>query len=91
MCWHGRWFRLDFAYLDGRLDVEYDGANHDQRREEDADRDLALMELQIQTIRVTRKMMRDPAGTRRRILAVLEQRRGLGLPPLVPDAPPWPT
>lgn len=88
--WHGRHFRLDFAFLDARLDLEYDGEPHDDTREADADRDLALKELDIDTIRITNAMMRDPAATRRRILDVRRRRMALGLPPLVPsDPPPW--
>jgi hypothetical protein len=89
--WHERYFRLDFAYLAGRVDLEYDGGNHGRRREEDAERDLAIAELRIHPLRITRKMMRDPEGTRRRILAVVEQRRALDLPPIVPEPPPWVT
>lgn len=89
ICWHGRWHRLDFAYRDVRLDVEYDGQDHDATRERDADRDLALAELAVQTIRVTKAMMRSPEDTRRRILAVYATRTGLGLPPLPADEPPW--
>jgi hypothetical protein len=84
-----KWHRLDFSYLDVRLAIEYDGAQHDGQREQDADRDLALLELQIATIRVTKSMMRDPEDTRRRILAVRSSRLPLGLKPLVPDRPPW--
>ena len=87
--WHGKWYRLDFAFLEARLALEYDGGSHGRTREKDADRDLALMELQIQTIRVTSSMMKDTADTRRRILAVRAQRVTLGLPPLVPSRPPW--
>lgn len=86
--WEGRWYRLDFAYLDGRLDLEYDGRDtHDAER--DAERTLALAQLQIQTLRVTRTMLRDRAALRRRILAVRRERVALGLPPIVPMAPPW--
>lgn len=87
--WHTKWFRLDFAFLDARLDLEYDGAGHKDSREQDADRDLALKGLTIDTIRVTKAMMRDPANTRRRILDVRRQRLALGLAPLVPQTPPW--
>ncbi|CAN5285861.1 hypothetical protein BH20ACT8_BH20ACT8_06730 [soil metagenome] len=89
VCWHGRWFRLDFAYLEARLDIEYDGDHHDDRREADADRDLALAELQIATIRITKALLRDPAEARRRVLAVRTRRLALGLDPIVPDVPPW--
>lgn len=89
VCWHGRWFRLDLAFLNARLALEYDGEDHAQRRERNADRDLALMELDIATIRVTKSMMRDVRATRRRILVVYRQRSALGLPPIVPQLPPW--
>ena len=87
--WRGRWFRLDFSFRDARLALEYDGDGHAQRREEDADRDLALAELKIQTLRITKKMMRDEDDVRRRVLAVYAHRLSLGLPPLVVAAPPW--
>ena len=87
--WHGKWFRLDFAFLDARLALEYDGQDHERTREKDADRDLALMELNIQTIRVTKAMLSDAGELRRRILAVYAQRSALGLPPIVPGDPPW--
>ena len=87
--WHGKWHRLDFVFLDARLALEYDGKNHEDQRDRDADRDLALMELNIQTIRVTKQMLADPAELRRRILAVRDQRLALNLRPIVPDAPPW--
>ncbi len=47
------------------------------------------MELQIQTVRITKAMLTDPIDLRRRILAVRDQRLALGLPPLVPGRPPW--
>jgi hypothetical protein len=87
--WHDRYFRLDFAFLAGRIDLEYDGGNHDGRREQDADRDLALAELRIHPLRITKRMLRDPEGTRRRILTVVRQRLALDLPPIVPEPPPW--
>ena len=86
--WHGRWHRLDFCFLAARLALEYDGGSHASTREKDADRDLALSELGIQTIRVTKSMLRDPHGTRRRILAVYRQRIALGLAPVVPGVGP---
>jgi hypothetical protein len=85
----GRWHRLDFAFLEVRLAMEYDGEDHERTREQDADRDLALKELKIDTIRVTKSMMRDPVDLRRRILKVYADRSLLGLPPLVPQVPPW--
>lgn len=87
----GQRFRLDFAYLDARLCLEYDGADAhggDDHRMRDSDRDLALAELQIVTLRITSRMLRVPQLTRRRILAVREQRLALGLPPIVPNPPP---
>ena len=87
--YHDRWFRLDFAFLDARLALEYDGANHNDTEEEDADRDLALKVLDIDTIRVTKAMMRDPAAVRRQILDVRRRRAALNLTPLVPQTPPW--
>lgn len=87
--WHGKWFRLDLAFLEARLALEYDGDSHNRTRSADADRDLALMELNIQTIRVTKSMLADPSDLRRRVLAVRRQRLGLGLSPLVPGTPPW--
>ena len=87
--WHGKWFRLDFAFLAARLALEYDGKTHERQRTKDAERDLALAELQIQTIRVTRDMLADPTELRRRILAVRADRLALGLPPLVAARPPW--
>jgi hypothetical protein len=91
VCWRGRWYRLDFGFRAARLALEYDGEDHAGRREEDADRDLALAELQVQTLRITKAMMRDPADVRRRILAVYEHRMTLGLTPLPVAEPPWPT
>ena len=80
---------MDFAYRDLRVALEYDGAIHDRTREADADRDLALLELQIITIRVTKAMLRDAAATRRRILAVVAERNGSDIPPLPRMSPPW--
>jgi hypothetical protein len=91
VCWRGRWFRLDFGFRAARLALEYDGEDHAERREEDADRDLALAELHVQTLRITKTMMVDPADVRRRILAVYEHRMTLGLAPLPVVEPPWPT
>ena len=88
---HDRWYRLDFALLDARLALEYDGKDHDGTRQQDADRDLALKVLKIDTIRVTHAMLRSPDETRRSILAVYRERVALGLTPLVPATPPWPT
>lgn len=87
--WREQYFRLDFAFLDARLDLEYDGRNHDDTREEDADRDLALKEFDIEPIRITAAMLRHPEELRRRILDVRRRRLGLDLPPIVPDPPPW--
>lgn len=82
-----RAYRLDFAFLDARLCLEYDGRKDHERdadRFRDGERDLALAELDIQTLRVSARMLRTPARTRRRILAVRSQRLALGLPPIVP-------
>jgi hypothetical protein len=87
--WSDRYFRLDLAYLDAALDIEYDGGHHANRRHEDADRNLALAELAIQTLGVTSAMLRDPEGTRRRILAVRRQRLAMRVRPIVPSPPPW--
>jgi hypothetical protein len=85
VAWRDRTFRLDFAYLEGRIDLEFDSRLwHEDRFEQDRDRDLAMAELQIQPLRITRGMLRDPVTTRRRILAVRDQRLALGLPPIVP-------
>ena len=85
----GRWHRLDFAFRDVRLAPEYHGTSHADRREEDADRDLALTELQIQTLRITKTMMRNPEDVRRRVLAVHAHWLTLNLAPLAVVAPPW--
>lgn len=85
----GRWHRLDFAYRDVRVALEYDGDGHAFTREADADRDLALLELRVVTIRITKAMLRDAAATRRRILAVVAGRRGRDIPPLPRISPPW--
>ncbi|HVM13086.1 MAG TPA: hypothetical protein VM287_01990 [Egibacteraceae bacterium] len=82
-----RHYRLDFAYLDARLCLEYDGRDYHEPHQ-DHDRDLALAELDIQTLRIDSRMLRTPEHTRRRILAVRQQRLGLGLPPIVPSPPP---
>ena len=89
VCWRQKWFRLDFCFRAARLAIEYDGGSHDETREQDADRDLALLELDVQTIRVTASMLRDPEDARRRILAVRDQRLALKLPPLSRELPPW--
>jgi very-short-patch-repair endonuclease len=89
VCHRARWYRLDFAFVEVRLALEYDGDGHEHTREQDADRDLAMKELQIDTIRVTKSMMRDPDDLRRRILKVHADRSRLGLDPLIPQTPPW--
>lgn len=91
VCWRGRWYRLDYAFREVRLALEYDGATHADTRAADADRDLALLSLGIVTIRLTSAMMRDPAETRRRILAVYTERAGFGLEPIPRATPPWAT
>lgn len=87
-----RCYRLDFAYLDARLCLEYDGKDAhsgDEARLRDGERDLALAELDIQTLHITARMLRVPERTRERILAVRQHRLNLALPPLVPSPPPW--
>lgn len=94
VAYRSRWYRLDFAFLDARLCLEYDGrAYHtaEADRLRDYERDLALAELNIQTLRVSARMLRTPARTRRQVLAVRQDRLALGLPPIVPCPPPdWP-
>lgn len=85
----GRWHRLDFAFRSARLDLEYDGKDHERTREKDADRDLLLAEMDIETIRITKAMMSDPSDVRRRILAVYNRRRAQGLAPIPLLVPPW--
>ncbi len=80
---------VGFAFLEARLALEYDGGDRRHTRAQDADRDLALSELDVATIRITAAMMRNPHDTRRRILGVYRKRVRLGLPPMVPDPPPW--
>lgn len=87
----GRYYRLDFAFLAARLCLEYDGREHHEQaldRYRDHDRDLALAQLNIQTLRISARMLRTPDRTRRQILAVRHDRLRLGLPPIVPCAPP---
>lgn len=85
VAWEDRTYRLDFAYLDARLALEYDARlTHEDRFHDDRERDLALAELRIQTLRITKEMLRTPRETRRRILAIRAQRLELGLPPIVP-------
>lgn len=89
--YRSRFYRLDFALLDARMCLEYDGAEHhsgELDRLRDTDRDLALAELDIQTLRITARMLRTPERTRERILAVWRQRVRLGLPAIVPAPPP---
>ncbi len=89
----GRYYRLDFAFLDSRLAPEYDGeAAHggEANRHRDAQRTLALAAIDVERLAITAPMLRDPAGLREQILAVHRRRLGLGLAPLVPvAAPPW--
>ena len=87
--WRQRWHRLDFAFRSARLALEYDGSHHEATREQDADRDLALAELDIETIRITKSTMRDPADVRRRVLTVHARRQALHLPPILRAAPDW--
>ena len=85
----GRWYRLDFAYRVGRIDIEYDGEAHAWSRHEDAERDFALAELDILTIRVTSASMKDPDSIRHRLLGIYDRRAAADLPPLPLTAPPW--
>jgi hypothetical protein len=85
VAYEDRSYRLDFAYLDARMDLEYDGRDtHLRRFAADRERDLALAELNILTIRITGAMLREPADTRVRILGIRRQRLALDLPPIVP-------
>lgn len=89
--YRSRLYRLDFAFLDARLCLEYDGRDYHERaldRYRDYDRDLALAELRIQTLRISARMLRTPERTRRQILAVRQNRLQLGLPPIAPATPP---
>lgn len=84
----GRTYRLDFAFLEARLCLEYDGRKDHERdadRFRDGDRDLALAEFDIQTLRISARMLRTPVRTRQRILAVRAQRLARGLPPIIPS------
>lgn len=80
--------RVDAAYLEARLVLEYDGrAWHtlDTDREADAARELKLEAANIAVVRVTAGMLRNArAETRRRILALYHQRCALGLAPIEP-------
>jgi hypothetical protein len=87
----GRWYRLDFAFLDSRLALEYHGRRfHGDRPDIDNDafRDLDLADMRIHTLRITAGMVRSPVAIRRRILAVHEERLGYGLPPITPGEGP---
>jgi hypothetical protein len=83
-------YRLDFAFLDSRLAPEYDGeaAHSGPARHDDAARNLALAQLEIQRLPVTARMLHDPTGLREHILVVHRRRLELGLPPIVPAPPP---
>lgn len=86
-----RRYRLDFAFLDARLCLEYDGREFHERaldRYRDYARDLALAQLNIQTLRISARMLRTPDRTRRQILAVRHDRLRLDLPPIMPCEPP---
>lgn len=80
--------RVDGAYRDARLALEYDSrAWHLQPTDRDADgsRALRLRAERIEVISVTAGMLRDEPGlTRERILTVRRRRLDLGLPPLAP-------
>lgn len=86
----GRRYRLDFAYLDARLCLEYDGRDDhtaEADRHRDRMRDLALEVDNILTLRITSRMLDDPMRTRAAILAVRRARLELGFPPIVPCRP----
>ena len=86
----GRRYRLDFAYLDARLCLEYDGRD-DHTAEADRHRDrvrhLVLEVDNILTLGITARMLDDAARTRHNVLAVRRARLELGLPPIVPCPP----
>lgn len=75
----GQTFRLDMAYEDEKVAVELDGrAYHASpaRWESDIARDLALATIGWQTIRFShRRLVSDPDGCRRDVLAVRAARR----------------
>lgn len=75
-----RWVRLDAAYLDARVAVELDGAAfHGSRtaRERDLRRDSALAARRWLVLRFSyERLMRDPEGCRREIVAVVRSRLG---------------
>ncbi len=67
--------RVDFLFPEARLVVEYDGrATHEGpvRRGRDSGRDDALRALGYAVLRITARDLADPAGLRRRIVALLE-------------------
>jgi hypothetical protein len=74
----GRWVRLDAAYPDARVAVELDGAAfHGSRaaRERDLRRDNALAALGWVVLRFSyARLMADPEGCRREIVAVVARR-----------------
>lgn len=74
----GRWVHLDAAYLEVRVAVELDGAAfHGSRaqRERDLRRDSGLAALGWVVLRFSYdRLVRDPGGCRREILAVLRRR-----------------
>ncbi|TFV74264.1 DUF559 domain-containing protein [Blastococcus sp. CT_GayMR20] len=74
----GRWVRLDAAYPEARVAVELDGAAfHGSRtpRERDLRRDSALAALGWVVLRFSfERLMRDPEGCRREIVAVVRGR-----------------
>jgi hypothetical protein len=86
----GKDYRLDLCFLDSRLAPEYDGAVHGaaHRRQDDADRTIALASQQILRIPVTARQLKRPAELRRQLLGLHAQRLADGIPPLVPAEPP---
>ncbi|MCO1654720.1 DUF559 domain-containing protein [Pseudonocardia humida] len=79
--------RVDLAYPEARLALEYDGAHHfdDEYSRRDRHRDLLLDELGWQTMRFTRDdVLRTPNETVRRVRARLAERTAR----LAPDPAP---
>lgn len=80
--------RVDGAFLDARLVLEYDSRDWHllpSDRDADGSRTLKMQAAQIAVIVVTAGMLRDqPEETRERILQVREERLRLDLPPIIP-------
>jgi very-short-patch-repair endonuclease len=76
---HGRYYRLDMAYEDERVDIELDGYRfHSGRmpRERDMQRDAALAAIGWLTLRFSHERLHDDVdGCRRDALAALAARR----------------